>query len=393
MSAPDEHRHERTVAESHSVTPLELFFDLVFVFALTQVTTLLADDLSWLGMLRGFAVLAAMWWAWVGFAWLTNSIRIDDDMASRLVMLLTMGAMLVVGLAAPAAFGEYAIVFGVAYVVVRALHLILYAVTTRHDPDVFGAVRRLAPGMLTAATLILVAGFVPPGPVRGILWALALTVDFAAPLIAGTGGWKVDAGHFAERHGLIIIIALGESLVALGVSAAGEELTAGVVTAASLGVVLVSAMWWLYFDVVALAAERKLASLSGMAQAAMARDSYSYIHFFMVWGIVLVALGLKKTLLEVAEPLKLIAAVALLGGLAVYLLAHVAFRLRNMRTLNVQRLVVAVILLALIPVGVTLPSLTTLALVSAILVGLVAYEVIRFRDMRHIIRVHGDHPG
>jgi low temperature requirement protein LtrA len=233
---------------------------------------------------------------------------------------------------------------------------------------------------------------VPPGLLRAVLWALALTVDVAAPLIAGTGGWKVAAGHFAERHGLIIIIALGESLVALGVSAAGEELTAGVVTAASLGVVLVSAMWWLYFDVVALAAERKLASLSGMAQAAMARDSYSYIHFFMVWGIVLVALGLKKTLLEVAEPLKLIAAVALLGGLAVYLLAHVAFRLRNMRTLNVQRLVVAVILLALIPVGVTLPSLTTLALVSAILVGLVAYEVIRFRDMRHIIRVHGDHP-
>jgi low temperature requirement protein LtrA len=384
----DQHRHERVVGESHAVTPLELFFDLVFVFALTQVTALLADDLTWVGMLRGFAILTIIWWAWVGYSWLTNSIRIDDDIASRLVLMVAMAAMLVAGLAAPSAFGDYAVLFGVAYFVVRILHLLLYGITTRHDADVFGALLRLAPGMLAGATLILVAGFVPPGPARALLWTTAIIIDFAAPLIAGTSGWKVDAGHFAERHGLIVIIALGESLVALGLSAAGEELTAGLVTAAALGVAVVCAMWWLYFDISAVAAEHMLASLKGRAQASMARDSYSYIHLFMVFGIVLVALGLKKTLLDIESPLKVVVSVALFGGMALYLLAHVAFRLRNMGTVNTQRLVVAIVLLALIPLGAVLPSLASLGVLTAVLAVLVAYETVRFRDVRHRVRWH-----
>lgn len=383
---PDVHRHGRAIGESHAVTPLELFFDLFFVFALTQVTTLLADDLTWVGMLRGFAVLAVVWWAWVGYAWLTNSIGIDDEVAPRLVIMVAMAAMLVVGLAAPGAFGEYALLFGAAYFMLRVLHLLLYAVTTRSDPDVFGAVLRLAPGMMTGATMILVAGFVPPGPVRATLWAVAIIIDFVSPLLAGTSGWKVDAGYFAERHGLIIIIALGESVVALGLSAAGRELTSGVVTAAVLGVAVVCAMWWLYFDVAAVAAERMLASLTGRMQAAMARDSYSYIHLFMVFGIVLVALGLKKTLLDIESPLNVIVSVALFGGMALYLFAHIAFRLRNMGTLSTQRLVVAIVLLALVPVGVTLSSLASLGILTVVLVLLVTYEAVRFREARHRIR-------
>lgn len=381
--------NRRRFAASHSVTPLELFFDLVFVFALTQVTTLLADDLTWLGLLRGCAVLAVVWWAWGGYAWLTSTISIDDDVASRLVLLVSMAAMLVVGLATPAAFGEYALLFGVAYFIVRLLHVLLYAVTTRSDPEVFGAVGRLAPGLIAGATLILVAGFVPAGPVRGVLWALAILIDFGAPLFAGTQGWKVDAGHFAERHGLIIIIALGESLIALGLSAAGEELTGGVIAAATLGVVVIAAMWWLYFDIVAVFAERRLASLSGQEQARMARDSYTYLHLPMVIGIVLVALGLKKTLLDIGSPLTIIVSVSLFGGLALYLLAHIAFRLRNTGTLNVQRLVAAVVLLLLIPAGVSLPALLSLSLVEAILVALVGYETIRFPAARRAIRSHG----
>ncbi len=274
----------------------------------------------------------------------------------------------------------------------RLLHVALYAVTTRSDPDVFGAVVRLAPGMVAAATLILVAGFLPAGPWRAVLWALALLVDFGTPVISGTAGWKVDAGHFAERHGLIIIIALGESLVALGLGAIGEQLDPSLILGILLGVVVISAMWWLYFDVVAPAAERMLASLSGRAQAAMARDSYSYLHFFMVWAIVLVALGLKKSLDDLGEPLKALAAVALLGGLALYLLAHIAFRLRNMGTLNVQRLVVAVLLLALIPLATVIPAQSSLLVAAVVMVALVAYEGIRFRDARHHIRVHAEDP-
>ncbi len=380
--------HKRRFAVSHSVTPLELFFDLVFVFAITQVTTLLADDLTWGGMLRGFAVLAVVWWAWGGYAWLTNTINIDDDVASRLVLLVAMAVMLVVGLATPGAFGEYALLFGIAYFGVRVLHLLLYAVTTRSDPEVFGAVARLAPGMLAGAALILVAGILPDGPWRGVLWALAIAIDFATPFLAGTRGWKVDAGHFTERHSLIIIIALGESLIALGLSASGEQLTGGVIMAASLGVIVIASMWWLYFDMVAVVAEQRLASLTGQAQARMARDSYTYLHLPMVAGIVLVALGLKKTLIDIDSPLKLIVSVALFGGLALYLVAHIAFRLRNTRTLNVQRLVAAIVLVLLIPAGATLPALASLGLATAVLVVLVSYETIRFRDARHRIRFH-----
>jgi low temperature requirement protein LtrA len=386
----DKDQHARQLGEKHAVTPLELFFDLVFVFALTQVTTLMADDLTWLGVLRGFAVLSAVWWAWAAYAWLTNTIDIDDDMLSRLVILVAMASMLVAGLAVPQAFGEYAALFGVAYFVVRLLHVVLYAVIARDDPDVLGAVRRLAPGLIGAATLIVVAGFVPAGPARAALWVVALLIDYLSPLVSGTTGWKLDVGHFVERHGLIIIIALGESMVALGVSAAGETLTSGVIVATSLGIVVISAMWWLYFDVVAIAAERRLESLSGPERTATARDSYTYIHVLMVFGIVLVALGLKKTLLAIDDPLKAVAEVALLGGLALYLLAHVAFRLRNIRTLNVQRLIAALLLLALIPVGTLMTSLALLAIVTVIMVALVGYEVIRFREGRHNLRHHVD---
>ena len=385
------HAHPRRIAEAHAVTPLELFFDLVFVFALTQVTTLMADDLTWLGVLRGFAVLTVVWWAWVGFSWLTNSIRIDDDLASRLVILTTMAAMLLVGIAAPGAFGDYALLFAVAYLVVRLLHIALYAVTTRTDPEVFRAVLRLAPGMVIAPLIILGASFVAPGPWRAALWTVAIVIDVATPLVAGTAGWRIDAPHFTERHGLVIIIALGESIVALGVAAASETLTSGVIAAVLLGMVLVAAMWWLYFDLVAVVAERRLEALSGRAQTSMARDSYSYVHLFMVFGIVLVALGLKKSLLDVDAPLKTVALAALLGGLAVYLLAHVAFRLRNIGSLNVQRLVLAIVLVVLIPVCSSLSALLVLAITTGLTVLLVAYEVVRFRSFRHEVRHHVEH--
>ncbi len=374
--------------DARPVTPLELFFDLVFVFALTQVTALMADDLTWAGLLRGFAVLAVIWWAWGGYAWLTNTIRIDADVASRLVMLLAMAAMLLVGLAAPQAFGAYSILFGAAYLLVRLLHVTLYVVSTRKDKEVSRAVMRLVPGMVVAPLFILAAGFVPAGPIRAALWASAIVIDFGSLLIAGTRGWRVHAPHFTERHGLIIIIALGESVVALGVSAAGEDLTTGVVIAAFLGVVVTSAMWWLYFDVVALVAEKRLTALSGTQQTAMARDSYTYIHLFLVFGIVLVALGLKKTLLDIESPLKAVAAVALFGGVALYLVAHIAFRLRNVGTLNRQRLVAAGIILALLPAGLMLPSIASLSLVTAVLVILVTYEAVHFKEARHAIRDH-----
>jgi low temperature requirement protein LtrA len=377
---------EEEVEEEYRVTSLELFFDLVFVFALTQVTALVAEDLTAIGMLRGLAVLMAVWWAWVGYAWLTNSVPIEDDDRARLVMFGAMTAMLVLALAIPHAFGDDGVLFGFSYLVVTGLFLVLYAVSTRSDPDMNRAVLRLAPGVLAAPVLVAIAGFFDAGPVRAALWVVALTVTFLAPIVSGNSGWRVRPTHFAERHGLIVIIALGESLVALGLAASGRVLTAQDILAASLGVLLLGCLWWLYFDVVSLAAERRLHEVTGEERNALARDSYSYIHLVMVVGIVMIALGLKKVLEYGSEPLSAIPAVTLFGGVAVYLLGHVAFRLRNLHTLNVQRLVVAVLLIALIPVGTVVSSYVSLAVVTAIATSLATYEAVKYSIRRQEIR-------
>jgi low temperature requirement protein LtrA len=209
-----------------------------------------------------------------------------------------------------------------------------------------------------------------------------------APLISGTQGWHVRPAHFAERHGLIVIIALGESIVALGLTASEEPQTAAVVSASIVGMAVVAALWWLYFDVVALAAEKRLATATGAERNAIARDSYSYLHVLMILGIVFLALGLKKCLLDVGEPLKLIPSAALFGGVALYLLGHILFRLRNMGSVNRQRTVVAVLLLVAIPIGITVPAFVSLAILVTLLIGLIVYELSAYREVRHQLRHH-----
>ena len=360
--------------EEQRVAPLELFFDLVFVFAITQVTGFLSDHPTWPGLARGLALLAALWWAWVGYSWLTNNaVRAEEATPARLAVLAAMGAMLVASLAVPGAFGEAGVLFGGAYFVVRLLHLALYAFTTGDSPEARRAVIGFAPGFLGGPALLVVAGSLD-GTAQGTLWVFALAIDYGAALLRGVAGFRVHAGHFVERHGLIIIIALGESIVAIGVGAAGIELGVGVVLAAILGVVLAAGLWWAYFDYVALAAERRLIRAEGHERAALARDSYSYLHLPMVAGIVLVALGIKKTLAHVGDPLGTIPAVALCGGVALYFLGHNAFRLRDVGSVSVPRLVATAVSLALIPVAVRMPALLTLATTATLLVTLAGYE-------------------
>jgi len=365
------------------VTPLELFFDLIFVFAITQVTGLVASDPTWAGLAQGLLVLGVLWWSWAAYAWLTNTINPEEGLV-RIAMFGAMGAMLIASLAVPDVFGDDAFLFACAYAVVRVAHLVLYAVAGRGDRDLLGAVARMAPGTGVGVSLLFVAAALD-GKVQVTVWAVALIVDLLGVYIGGGKGWHLAPAHFAERHALIVIIALGESIVALGL-AASHELDAGVVVAALLGLAIAAALWWAYFDVVAIVAERRLRETSGNAQLAMARDSYSYLHLPMVAGIILFAVGVKKTLGDVGEPLKLIPAVALCGGVAMYLVAHVLFRLRNVRTFNRHRSIVSVLLLALIPAAVELPALATLALVAALCGGLIAYEAIRFAEARDRVR-------
>src|SRR5919107_1315616 len=236
------------------VTPLELFFDLVFVFALTQVTGFLADHLTWTGMLQGAALLTVLWWAWGGYSWLTNAVPAEEVIGARLVILTAMAAMLVASLAVPDAFGEYGVLFGLAYFVVRILHVVLYVLATGSTPESRQAMLRLAPGFLGAPALLIPAGFVD-GFVQGALWAAAIGIDLSVSLVGGVGGFRVHAEHFVERFGLIVIIALGESIVAIGVGAAGLALGAGGVLAAVVGGALAAALWWAYFDLLMLVAE------------------------------------------------------------------------------------------------------------------------------------------
>jgi low temperature requirement protein LtrA len=375
---PDHH-----VEAEQRVTPLELFFDLVFVFAFTQVTGLMSEDPTWEGIGQGMLVLAALWWCWSAYAWLTNAIEADEG-PTRLAMLVSMGAMLVAALAVPRAFGDDGVLFGCAYLVVRAMHIVLFAEASPHV-DIRQAAIRLSYTAIPAPALLVAAGFLD-GTAQALVWIGALALDYGGPYVFGVSGFSVSATHFAERFELIVIIALGESIVAIGVGAAGLALTAEVVIAALLGIALAAALWWAYFDVVALVAARHFHEATGHDRVRMARDSYSVLHVLIIAGIVLVALGIKKTLADVDEPLKPVPAFALLGGIAVYLFGHIAFRLRNVRTVNRQRLVTALVCLALVPAATEIDALAALAVAATITTTLIAFEAIYFREARARVR-------
>jgi low temperature requirement protein LtrA len=376
--------HDEAAEGEQRVTPLELFFDLVVVFAITQVTGLLSRSPTWGGLLRGLLLLGALWWAWSAYAWLTNTLDPEEGVV-RLAVLAATAAMLVVSLAAPGAFGRDGETFAVAYLVVRTLHLVLYAIAGRGDRDLFRAVVRIVPTATVGPALLVVAGFLD-GWGRLPLWGAALAVDYLGVLVGHMRGWRISPAHFVERFGLIIIIALGESIVAIGVGAAGLQLDARVIAAAVVGIAVAACLWWSYFDWVVYVAQARLAEATGARRAALARDVYSYLHLPMVAGIVLFAFGLKTALHNVSGSLGTIPALSLVGGVALYLLAHVALRLRIGGGLGRGRPVASLLLLGLLPLARTVPALSALALVAILSTSLIVYEVVRHREARAWIR-------
>jgi low temperature requirement protein LtrA len=385
-TSPRSSRLGATLRREERVTALELFFDLVFVLAITQCTALMAASPTWEGLARGLLVLAVLWWAWVGYAWLTSVVDPEEG-GVRIVLFGVMAALLVVSLCVPRAFGPEAALFVAAYGIVRAGQIALFWIADREDPNLRRSIAGLGVSSATGVGLLAVAALTD-GAAQGALWIAAIALDFGGPFVFGSKGWRLAPRHFAERHALIVIIALGESIVAIGVGA-GSVVDSGIVAAAVVGVAATAALWWLYFDVTAIAAERNLAAAPrGKVQNEIARDGYSYIHFLLVAGVVLAALGLKKTLGDVGKELETVPATALFGGSALFLLGLVAFRLRNVRTLSRQRLACALVLLALIPVATNVPSLAAVTIVAAVLAALIAYEAIRFADTRHAIRRH-----
>ena len=386
LEAETAQRRRLTAAmrEGEQVSPLELFFDLVFVLAITQCTQLMSVHPTWEGVARGLVVLGLLWWSWVGYSWVTSVLDPEDD-AVRLVIFAAMAGLLLVALAVPDAFGDDGLLFALAYGIVRFAQIGLFLIASRDEPALRHSVWTLA-GSTAVGIAILVGGSFLHPHAQTAIWAVALALDMAGPYFFGSEGWRLVPAHFAERHGLIVLIALGESIVAIGVGVT-TELTFGVGTTAVVGIALAAAMWWMYFDVVALVASRRLVRAPvGRVQNEMARDSYSYLHFPMVAGIVLVALGMKKTLVEYGDPLHTVPAFALLGGLAAYLLAHVAFRYRHVHTINMRRAVLAVLLVALLPLATQIAALATLAVVTALAWLLIVMETRSYGESRVRVR-------
>ena len=371
------------VDHEHSVTPRELFFDLVFVFAFTQVTTLLTHDPTFAGIGHGVLVLGALWWPWTAYAWLTNTVDPEEEFVGA-ALLVVLIAMFLAALAVPGVFGDEGVLFGACFLVVVAMHLALYALAGRGDRGLFDAVLRLAPWSLLGATLILVAGFGFANGVRTWLWVAALACTYVGAGLSGSSGWRVFPSHLAERYGLVIIIALGEAFVAIGIGATGIALGLGEIVAAILGLLIATSFWLAYFDFFSIRGARMLADLRGPDRVALARDLYAYAHLPMIVGIVLFAFAMKTIVRHVGDELDAVAAFALCGGSALYLLTYSAVRSRVDRRLALSRgrFTAAVLILLVLPLATAVPALVSLALVTMVWLALHTYEFVWWREAR-----------
>lgn len=388
--------------DGHTVTTLELFFDLVFVFALTQVTDLMAEGTTGTGLFRGALILTVLWWSWVGYSWLGNVVQPDEG-AVRVGMFVAMGAVFVAAITIPEAFDDFAgglsgpVVFAGCYFVVRAVHLVMFWLASADDPQLRRQLVRWTPSIVVGTALLLAASRTT-GAVQTWLWVGALVGDYIGTALAGSGWRLASAAHFAERHGLIVIVALGESIVATGIGIARAPISWPIIVGSALALAVSAALWWSYFDVTVLITERALAAADGAKQVALARNGYSFLHLPMVIGIIMLSLGLKKVLGYVAgdddhtlaDPLYGLPLVALYGGTALFLAAHTAFARVVGGALKKERIGVVVLLVVLVPLVGSLPALVTLAVLAAVLMALTAWETHRYAAQRHAVR-HGEH--
>lgn len=375
-----------------TVAPIELFFDLVFVFALTQVTAQMAADPTAHGLLRGVLVLALLWWAWVGYAWLGNVLEADDGFV-RLAMCTAMSAMFIVAVTIPEAFDDLPggwsgpLVVAVAYFVCRFLHLALFWVPSRDDAGLRKQLWRFMPSMLGSSAFLLIASQFK-GAAQTVLWVGALAADYAGTYAGGAAGWRLrSAAHFAERHALILIVALGESIVAIGVGVGQFPISWSIVVASLTGLCLSAGLWWIYFDTTVHRGEHRLRDIDDAQRPRLARDAYSLLHFPMIAAVIWVALGLKKVLEfvgdthhhDLSDALKPAFVVALLGGVALYLVAQVLFMLRTAHGCDWTRVATAGVLVVCIPVALVVPALVALAFTTAIVIALVMIETVQSR--------------
>ncbi|SFR87083.1 Low temperature requirement protein LtrA [Microbacterium sp. cf046] len=376
----------RTASEGDSVTTLELFFDLVFVFAFTQVTFLMAHGEPPASVAQGVVVLGLLWWSWSSFAWLGNQAHANEGLVRT--ALIIAAAVFVLSLTIPEAFhdlegGLYApLVFACCYAVIRLVHLSTYLIAAGKD----AALRRQVLLSLSASAVpsivLLIVGALLDEQWRLIVWTAAIVVDLLAIYVTSSigGSWRVQSvAHFTERHRLVVILALGESIVAIGVGVSLDAITASIVIGSLLAIGLSVALWWAYFQRIAEDAEHLLERADGVARAKLASDGYTYLHLPIILGVILTALGIEEVMGHLGEDhLDWFGAAALGAGVALFLAATAAFWLRMSRRILAVRFISAVVIAAAIPLWSALPGLWALAGVLALVTILIAVESLRW---------------
>ncbi len=393
------HRPAPVTGEGHRVTAFEIFFDLVFVFAFTRIISFMIHDLTPLTLLQGLLLLVLMWWAWSAYAWLGNQVRADEGwpLAGGVV---AMAAIFVVAILIPEAFHDSPgginapLTLAIAYSIVRVLYLATYMYASSGDRELRNALTRL--NILTIISWVpFIAGALIGGYPQVVLWTATFIIDFGGGAASTShGGWRLrTTGYFAERHGLVVIIALGESLAAVGAGVGAVAVSGPILMAALLGLGLAVCLWLLYFRSVGPIAERRLAETQGTARARVARDAFTFLHFALIAGVIYIAVGIEEVLAQVSdahgiaahdpnEPLGWIAIIALYGGVATYLTGRAAIVWRTtMRWSTVQLTAVGVILL-LTPLARAIPALAALGLITAALVGLAFFETAAWNRRR-----------
>jgi low temperature requirement protein LtrA len=391
------------------VDRLELFFDLVFVFAFFNVTRVLAERVSAAALVHSLLVLALLWWSWCTHTLLANRVRLGEGVAP-MVMFVAMPAVFLMALSISQAFVDQPgglsgpLIFAGCYFAVRALHLAFHWYGAREDPAERRQLLRAGTPLVVAVALLVVAGLLP-GRVDGVhqidgrlvLWALAVLVEYATGFALGLWGWRLaSAGHWVERYDLIVIVAFGELIISLGIGSGligGRAIGWPTIAASVLGIAITVMLWWAYFDIVAPGALMKMHRTRGRPRIALARDAYIYLHLPIIAGLILVALGGEEYLRYVGHrypdlsvPLPGPGVPVLYAGVVLYLLGHLAFQLRILHNVTWTRVVAVVVITALIPAGMSIPVLVSLGLLTVLLLALVAAELVFFAETRRTLR-------
>ena len=373
--------------EEQRATTLELFFDLVFVFAITQLSHYLVEHLDAEGAAKTLFLLLVVWWAWIYTTWMTNWFDPESPVV-RSILIAVMLASLFMAIAIPDAFGERALMFAASYASLQIIRNAFAVFGSPSDWPLRPALKRILIWSLAVGAMWIVGGALG-GTALIAIWIVALVLDYAGPSTgywnpahgrSETTDWEIESAHFSERFQLFVIIALGESIVVTGATAAGFDITLARGAAIAVAFLGSAALWWLYFDYVARIAQVRLDKADDRGR--LARDAYTYLHIPMIAGIIVTAVGDELVIVHPSERLSGPELATVAGGPALYLLGHVGFRLRMAGSLSWKRLGAALALCVVGAIGAVLPAIATAALALAVLVALIVAELVAGRRRR-----------